>query len=57
MLRFIKENLTTIDGIEIYPLMSLLIFVVFFTGLFWWVFKANKNYLKEVENYPLNDDK
>jgi hypothetical protein len=55
MLRFIKGNLTTIDGIELYPIVSLVVFVVFFVGLFWWVFKADKNYLKEMENHPLND--
>ena len=57
MLRFIKGNLTTIDGIEIYPIISLVVFVVFFIGLFWWVFTADKNYIKEMENHPLNDDK
>lgn len=55
MLRFIKGNLTTIDGIEIYPIVSLVVFVVFFVGLFWWVYKADKNYLNEMENHPLND--
>lgn len=57
MLRFIKGNLTTIDGIEIYPIISLVVFVVFFIGLFWWVFTADKGYIKEMENHPLNEDK
>lgn len=57
MLRFIKGNLTTIDGIEIYPIVSLVVFVVFFVGLFWWVFTADKKYIKEMGNQPLNDDK
>ena len=55
MLRFIKDNMATIDGIEIFPIISLLIFTIFFAGLFWWVFSANKNYIKEMGNYPLND--
>lgn len=57
MLRFIKGSLTTIDGIEIYPIISLVVFVAFFVGLFWWVFTADKKYLEEMENHPLNDDK
>ena len=55
MLRFIKDNLTTIDGIEIFPIISLLMFAAFFLGLFWWVFTADKSYIKEIEEYPLND--
>ena len=55
MLRFINGNLTTIDGIEIYPIISLLLFTVFFGVLFWWVFTAKKSYIKEMEEQPLND--
>ncbi|MEO9952406.1 CcoQ/FixQ family Cbb3-type cytochrome c oxidase assembly chaperone [Nonlabens sp.] len=56
MLKFIKGNLENIDGVEIYPLISLLIFFFFFMGLFWWVFTAKKSHIKEVSNIPLNDD-
>jgi cytochrome c oxidase cbb3-type subunit 4 len=56
MLKFIKGNLENIDGVEIYPIISLLIFFIFFSGLFWWVFTAKKNHIEEVSNIPLNDD-
>ncbi len=50
----------TIAGIEIYPIISLLIFFIFFVALFWWVFSAKKDYIKTVSNLPLdnqqNDD-
>lgn len=50
----------TIAGIEIYPIISLLIFFTFFVVLFWWVFTAKKDYIKTVSNLPLdnqqNDD-
>ena len=55
MLKFIKGNLENIDGVAIYPLISLLIFFVFFVVLFWWVFTAKKSHIKEVSNIPLND--
>ncbi|AXP79527.1 Cbb3-type cytochrome oxidase component FixQ [Mariniflexile rhizosphaerae] len=49
----------SISGIEIYPIISLLIFFTFFVLLFWWVYTAKKEYLKTVSNLPLdnqNDD-
>jgi len=56
MLRFIKGNLENIDGVAIYPLISLLIFFVFFVVLFWWVFTAKKEHIEEVSNIPLDLD-
>lgn len=56
MLRFIKGNLENIDGVVIYPLISLIIFVVFFVALFWWVFTAKKSHIEEVSNIPLDND-
>ncbi|MBE15579.1 MAG: CcoQ/FixQ family Cbb3-type cytochrome c oxidase assembly chaperone [Dokdonia sp.] len=55
MLKFVKGNLENIDGVAIYPIISLLIFFVFFAALFWWVFTAKKAHIKEVSNIPLND--
>lgn len=45
----------TIDGIEIYPIISLLIFFTFFVVLFWWVLTAKKDYIKDVSNIPLDN--
>lgn len=45
----------TIAGIEIYPIISLLIFFTFFVVLFWWVFTAKKDYIKSVSNMPLDN--
>tara|TARA_B100000949_G_C13938818_1_gene307919 strand:+ start:279 stop:479 length:201 start_codon:yes stop_codon:yes gene_type:complete len=53
MLKFIKGNLESIDGVAIYPIISLLIFFIFFVALFWWVFTAKKEHIKEVSNIPL----
>ncbi len=49
----------SIADIEIYPIISLLIFFIFFVALFWWVITAKKDYIKKVSNLPLdnkNDD-
>jgi len=56
MLKFIKGHLETISGVEIYPILSLLIFFTFFVVLFWWVATAKKSYIKEVSNLPLEID-
>ncbi|MDH3323425.1 MAG: CcoQ/FixQ family Cbb3-type cytochrome c oxidase assembly chaperone [Flavobacteriaceae bacterium] len=56
MLRFIKGNLENIDGVQIYPIISLLIFFIFFVVLFWWVFTAKKEHIAEVSNIPLDNN-
>ncbi|PKH50716.1 CcoQ/FixQ family Cbb3-type cytochrome c oxidase assembly chaperone [Tenacibaculum sp. Bg11-29] len=55
MLKFVKNHMESIAGIEIYPLISLTIFFTFFMVLFWWVFTAKKEYISRVSNLPLND--
>jgi cytochrome c oxidase cbb3-type subunit 4 len=60
MLKFVKNHMESITGIEIYPLISLLIFFIFFVVLFYWVFTAKKEYISTVSNIPLetqNDTK
>ena len=56
MLKFIKGNLEQIDGVAIYPIISLLIFFAFFVVLFWWVFTAKKEHIIEVSNIPLDNN-
>jgi hypothetical protein len=45
----------SITGIEIYPMISLLIFFGFFVVLFWWVITAKKEYIKTVSDLPLDN--
>ena len=56
MLKFVKDHLDTIAGVEIYPIISLLIFFLFFVGLTIWVVTAKKEYIKTVSNLPLEND-
>ena len=59
MLKFVKNHMDSIAGIEIFPIISLLIFFIFFVGLFYWVVTAKKEYINTVSNIPLdnqNDD-
>ncbi len=54
MLRFIKHNLTTIEGIDIYPLISLLIFTLFFAIVLTRVIRMSKAEVEELSNIPMD---
>ncbi|MHA7059843.1 CcoQ/FixQ family Cbb3-type cytochrome c oxidase assembly chaperone [Aquimarina sp. M1] len=56
MFKFIKGHMESIEGVEIYPIISLLIFFIFFTALFWWVISAKKEHIKEVSEIPLDSE-
>ncbi|PWL28152.1 MAG: CcoQ/FixQ family Cbb3-type cytochrome c oxidase assembly chaperone [Fluviicola sp. XM-24bin1] len=56
MLRFISHNMTGIDGIEIFPILSLLIFTLFFAFVITYVIKMSKAQVDEVSSIPLEDD-
>ncbi|MEO1032300.1 MAG: CcoQ/FixQ family Cbb3-type cytochrome c oxidase assembly chaperone [Bacteroidota bacterium] len=55
MLKFVKNHMESISGIEIYPIISLLIFFIFFVALFYWVITAKKEYITTVSNLPLDN--
>lgn len=56
MLKFIKHNMETISGIEIFPIISLIIFFTFFMGLFIWVATYKKETIEELSNMPFMDN-
>ncbi|MFI5187262.1 MAG: CcoQ/FixQ family Cbb3-type cytochrome c oxidase assembly chaperone [Chitinophagales bacterium] len=43
-----------ISGVDIYGLISLLIFVLFFTVMLTWVFRVDKKKIKEISEIPLH---
>lgn len=56
MLKFIKHHMETIAGIEVFPLISLIIFFLFFLGLFVYVFQSDKRKIDEISRLPLNTE-
>lgn len=56
MLKYIKHHMETISGIEIYPVISFLIFFIFFLGLIVYMIKVDKKALKDMANIPLDKD-
>lgn len=55
MFEQIKHNMETITGVAIYPILSLLIFFIFFIVLGIWVFSYKKSKITELSRIPLND--
>jgi cytochrome c oxidase cbb3-type subunit 4 len=53
MIGYFKDHLQTIDGIALYPVLALLIFVLFFAALLYWVFSYNTQELIALKNIPL----
>ena len=56
MLSYIKGHLTSIDGIEIFPLISFVIFFAFFIGLLYYVIKVDTDKITELKNLPLDNE-
>ncbi len=55
MLKFVKHNLETIDGVEIYPIVSLSIFFVVFVGYFIYAMTYKKDRIKELSELPFKE--
>lgn len=56
MLKFVKHNLESIAGVEIYPILSLLIFFIFFVVLYTWTYTYKKEKINEMSRLPLGDN-
>lgn len=56
MLKFIKHNLSSIDGVEIYPIISLLLFFIVFITMLIFVIKLPKRRIEEISQLPLDID-
>lgn len=56
MLKFVKHHMESILGIEIYPVISLTIFFVFFVLVFVYVMRMSKTEIQEMGQLPLEDD-
>jgi|LGOV01.1.fsa_nt_gb cbb3-type cytochrome oxidase subunit 3 len=56
MLRFIKHNFDTIDGVAIYPIVALLTFFAIFILMLFLVFKMKRKHIDEISKLPLEDD-
>ena len=56
MLKYINQHMTSIDGIEVFPVFSFVLFFLFFIVLTIYVFMMNKNHVAEMKNMPLQNE-
>jgi cbb3-type cytochrome oxidase subunit 3 len=56
MIKSLKGIMGSIDGVEVYPIVSLLVFFIFFLVLGWYVFTMNKKHVEEMKQVPLEKD-
>jgi cytochrome c oxidase cbb3-type subunit 3 len=54
MFKFIKKYAETMENASVYPMISLLIFFVFFIGLLMYVIKMDKKSVHILSNIPLD---
>jgi hypothetical protein len=51
-----KNVLQNIDNIAIWPVVSFIIFFLFFLCLLWWVFTTDKGLIEKMKNMPLEKE-
>ena len=49
-----KNVLQSIDNIAIWPVISFVIFFLFFICLLWWVFTTDKNFIDKMKGLPID---
>jgi cytochrome c oxidase cbb3-type subunit III len=50
-----SNYLEQIMGVSIFPIISLVLFVAFFTGVLVWIYSIDKKEIEHMENLPFND--
>ena len=51
----LSRYLTSIEGISVYPIFSLFIFIPFFLAVTIWVIKLDKKFVNYMGTMPLDD--
>ncbi len=55
-MKIVIDALERIQGVEIYPIISLLIFFTFFVIMTYFVFNLDKGYVDKMKNMPFEED-
>ena len=55
-MKLARYYLEQIDGVELYPIIAFIIFIVFFLAIGIWVLRLKKAYVEKMSHAPLNDD-
>ncbi len=51
-----KNVLESIDNVAIWPVISFVIFFLFFICLLWWVFSTDRKFIQTMKNMPLENN-
>lgn len=51
-----KNVLQSIENIEVWPVISFVIFFIFFFCLLLWVFTADKKFMEKMRGLPIEND-
>jgi cbb3-type cytochrome oxidase subunit 3 len=51
-----KQYFEQVENIEIFPIIGLVVFGLFFIGLLFWVYMINNRYVKHMSELPLKSD-
>lgn len=52
----LSEHLSSAQGVSIYPIISLILFFLFFTLMIVWVIKLDKKYINRMEKIPFDSN-
>ncbi len=55
-MRLVRNILEGVAGLEIYPIIGILVFLAFFVGVVVWVLRMKKNKVDAYSRIPLDDD-
>lgn len=55
MLKFIKHNFDGMNGVDIFPIISLVLFFIIFVGYTIYALTYSKDRAKEMSELPFND--
>lgn len=51
-----KDVLQSIEGIEFYTIIPMILFFLFFVGMIIWLLKVDKKYIKTMSELPLQEN-
>ncbi|AMS27415.1 hypothetical protein AEM51_10680 [Bacteroidetes bacterium UKL13-3] len=51
-----KQFLANVTGMDGYLIFSMVVFFLFFVGLIWWVYRADKSYIAKMEKLPFEQE-
>jgi hypothetical protein len=51
-----KNVLQAIDNVAIWPVVSFVIFFIFFLVLLWWVFSVDKDFINKMKALPMDNN-